>query len=338
MMSSAKSVRSDIICAINRDDSRRGLGRTTTPHAPIGPSHLLNDAANSLKESTRMSGTSLLRNPSQTFFKKEILPSSSDLSVEDGHHLQIIKPFELASVEGDTPLQDGKEAERGSSLDEEKNSTENQVDGAGNGEDKGSEKSDSGKSDCGSLDTGSNASLQTHPVEPSSPPTTPEDKDVVTAAGDRSPVCSPHEAESFSGTSSNIDFELEIFVDKEKASPREAENTVQTSEEKGDKGEGDAPDAAKEAEEPKERIRGASEGSHRTQGRDRNESEAQLLPSVLRSKEGGRARSSSVGHKVRFTGQCSFGESDNDPASVQDDSRASRRPGRRQKRKVHRSG
>ena len=336
MMSSAKSVRSDIICAINRDDSRRGLRRTTTPLTPIGSAHLLDDAADSLKESTRMSGTSLLRNPSQNFFKKEILPSSSDISVEDGHHLQIIKPIESASVESDIPWQDTRTAVKEHSLDENKIPTEHQIDGAENSEDKGSEKSDSGKSDCESLGTETNVSLETHPVEPSSPPTTPEDKDVTTAAGDG--ACSPREAESLSGTSSNIDFELEISLDKEKTSSKEVEQTAQASEEKGDAGEGDAPAAAKESEEPKERKRGSTEGPQRTHGKYKNGSEAQLLPSVLRSKEGGRARSSSVGHKVRFTGQGNLGEPDNVPASVQDDSHASRRLGRRQRRKVHRSG
>lgn len=336
MMSSAKSVRSDIICAINRDDSRRVLGRTTTPLAHNGPSHLLDDASGSLKESTRMSGTSLLRNPSQTFFKQEVLPSSSDITEEDGH-LQIIKPFEPASEEGDKPWQDEAAPVKESSINEDENLTQHQENSAENSDDKGSEKSDSGKSDSGSVDTGINLSLETQPVEPSSPPTTPEDnKDLTTAAAAELPARSPQEAECLSVNSSNIDFELEI---SERASPREAEEASQGSEEKDVEGEGDAPAAAEEGEEEKEQKRGSTEGPHRTNGKDGRGSEGNQLPSVLRSKEGGRARSSSVGHKVRFTGQCSLGESDNDPASgVQDDSRASRRQGRRHRSKVHRSG
>ncbi|MPC62781.1 hypothetical protein E2C01_056871 [Portunus trituberculatus] len=333
-MSSAKSVRSDIICAINRDDSRRILGRTTTPLVPNGPSHLLDDTAGSLKESNRMSGTSLLRNPSQTFFKKEVLPSSSDITVEDGH-LQIIKPFEPASEEGDKPWQDEAAPVKESSLNDDENLTQHQEPGAENSDDKGSEKSDSGRSDSGSLDTGPNLSLETQPVDPSSPPTTPEDKDVTTAAAGELPTRSPNEAECFSVTSSNIDFELEI---SERASPREAEEASQGSEEKDVEGEGDVSAAVKEGEEEREQKRGSKEDPHRTHSKDGKESEGHQLPSVLRSKEGGRARSSSVGHKVRFTSQCSLGESDNDPASgVQDDSRASRRQGRRHRSKVHRS-
>ncbi|XP_063886378.1 uncharacterized protein LOC135114406 [Scylla paramamosain] len=279
-------------------------------------------------------GTSLLRNPSQTFFKKEVLPSSSDITVEDGH-LQIIKPFEPASEEGETPWQDEAAPVKESSLNEDENLTQHQEDGAENSDDKGSEKSDSGKSDTGSLDAGTNLSLETQPVDPSSPPATPEDKDVTTAAMGGSPARDPHEAESLSVTSSNIDFELEI---SERASPREAEEASQGSEEKDAEGEGDAPAAAKEGEEEREQKRGSTEGPHGTHGKDGKGSEGHQLPSVLRSKEGGRARSSSVGHKVRFTGQCSLGESDNDPASgVQDDSRTSRRQGRRHRSKVHRS-
>lgn len=338
MSSSAKSVRSDIISAISRDDPRlRALGAGVSQHhVPLSHTHLLDDATHPLNGSVSMSGASLLRNPSQTFFRKEILPSSSELGVEES--LQTLQPepaVQPVSVKDNTSLQAAGTTAAGCLQDT--NSTKGQEEPPGSSEDRGSEKSDAGRSDCGSLETESSVSLQTQPAEPCSPPRSPEGRDVTPGADDSSPLPSLQEAQTLQGTTSNIDVDLEIFVDRGKTPPaNEPEETPTTpGQETSNKGEGDAPSASSENEEPRVRRRRSLEAPEHTL----KHNEDQQRPSVLRSGPGGRARSSSVGHKVRFTGQCSFGEANDDPDVAQDDSRAARRHGRRSRRKgMHRSG
>lgn len=331
--SSAKSVRSDIISAISRDDPRlRALGSSfSQQHAPLTHTRLLDDSITPLNGSVRMSGTSLLRNPSQTYFRKEILPSSSELGVEDS--LQQAQPLEPpakpVSVQDNTSLQD-KENLSGV-CPQDINPTEGQKEPPGSTENRGSEKSDAGRSDSGSLDTESSVSLQTQPVDPCSPPRSPEGRDVIPASDGPSRTPSPHEVQILQGTTGNIDVELEIFVDKSKSSPpNELEEKPMASREVSrHKGEATVPLASSD-EEPRVRRRGSLEAPQHTL----EHTEAQQKPSVLRSGPGGRIRSSSVGHKVRFTGQCSFGETNDGPDIAQDDSRAARRHGRRARRKV----
>lgn len=364
--SSAKSVRSDIISAISRDDPRlRALGAGVSQHhAPLGHTRLLDDASHQLNGRVSMSGTSLLRNPSQTYFRKEVLPSSSELGPEDSLHTPLQESkTELVSVQDNTSLQNtgptngqeeppasgedrGSEKNDGSSCENrgsEKNDggssegRDSEKNDAGGREDRGSEKNDASKSDSGSLDTESSVSLQTQPVEPCSPPGSPEERDMAPGAGAPSPTPNLQGVQTLHGTTSNIDVELEIFVDRGKTSPaNEPEGTPATpAEESRNKDEVDAPLASSEYEESRVRRRRSLEAPQHAL----KPNEAQERPSMLRSGPGGRARSSSVGHKVRFTGQCSFGEANNDPDLAQDDSRAARRHGRRSRRKgMHRSG
>lgn len=349
--SSAKSVRSDIISAISRDDPRlRALGAGVSQHhAPLGHIRLLDDASHQLNGSVSMSGTSLVRNPSQTYFRKEVLPSSSELGPEDSLHTPLQESkTELVSVQDNTGLQSTETVAAGCSQDTSpaKSQEEPPVSGedrgsennyGSNNEGRGFEKNDAGKSDSGSLDTESSVSLQTQPVEPCSPPGSPEERDMTPGVGPPSPTPNLQGVQTLQGTTSNIDVELEIFVDRDKTSPaNEPEGTPATpAEESRNKGEVDAPLPSSENEEPRVRRRRSLEAPQHAL----KSNEAQERPSMLRSGPGGRARSSSVGHKVRFTGQCSFGEANDDPDLAQDDSRAARRHGRRSRRKgMHRSG
>lgn len=351
--SSAKSVRSDIISAISRDDPRlRALGAGVSQHhAALGHTRLLDDAPRQLNGRVSMSGTSLLRNPSQTYFRKEVLPSSSELSPEDTLQAPLQESkTEVVSVQdntgpqntGPTNGQDEPSAsggDRGSQKNDGGGSEgrDSENNGGGGREDRSSEKNDAGKSDSGSLDTESSVSLQTQPVEPCSPPGSPEGRDMAPGAGTPSPTPNFQEVQTLQGTTGNIDVELEIFVDREKTSPaNEPEETpADPAEESRGEGEGDAPPAPSENEESRMRRRRSLEAPQHAL----KPNEAQERPSMLRSGPGGRARSSSVGHKVRFTGQCSFGEANNDPDLAQEDPRAARRHGRRSRRKgMHRSG
>lgn len=335
MSSSAKSVRSDIISAISRDDPRlRALGAGIPQHhVPLGHTRLLDDAAASLNGPVRMSGTSLLRNPSQTFFRKDILPSSSELGVEESLHTQLPEPApKPVSVQDDSNPQDAETTAEAHSQDsiptEHQEEPPDQEDPPVNNEDRGSERSDAGKSDCGSLDTESSVSLQTQPAEPCSPPRSPEERDVTPEAEGPPPSPSRHGIQTLQGTTGDIDLELEIFVDRGKTPPpSELERTAVTpGEESGHKVKAGAPIASSEDEEPRVTRRGSLEAPQHTDAHQR--------PSMLRSGPGGRARSSSVGHKVRFTGQCSFGETNGDPDLAHDDPRAARRHSRRPRRKV----
>lgn len=205
-------------------------------------------------------------------------------------------------------------------------------------EDRSSERNGAGRSDCGSLDTESSVSLQTQPVDPCSPPRSPEGRDVTPAADgpSRTPSpprpCSPLEVQTLQGTTGNIDVELEFFVDRGKLSPpNDPEGAAIAPREKSShKGKAGALLASSEDEEPRVRRRGSLEAPQHSL----EHAAGQQRPSMLRSGPGGRARSSSVGHKVRFTGQCSFGETNDDPDTLQDDSRAARRHGRRPRRKA----
>lgn len=395
MTSSARSVRSDIISAISRDGGgclrsvdEGGGGAEDSPlsHPPPPPKTAVTDSGGigggSQAPPVSMSATSLVRNPSHTYFKKEVLPSTTDLGiVEDfqpypNHQEEQTlnnpdPPDSSTSHPSEPPLPpaalDNKpngpvdtniiknQKEYGKNDDVEVGlrkqqqtpaPQQQQTEQQAQQQPTESVKGDSSQLDrdsgapCSS-DTDSRQSLQltvdsvtSQEVLQSSqtPGTVPSEE--ILGVDSHSPQAREVEEKSFPRTG-NLDIELELFLDKDpKEAPRSGSSDL--SERAAGGSESNSVESLKE--------RGRDKRSFTK--RETKDAHHYQRPSVLRSRDNDnndRVRSSSVGHKVRFTGQCSFGEADNEGKikslqHQQQPIRTSRSHSRRPKKKMERSG
>nr|XP_053643574.1 uncharacterized protein LOC128696360 [Cherax quadricarinatus] len=154
----------------------------------------------------------------------------------------------------------------------------------------------------------------------------------------------------FHSQTDNIDIELEIFIQNPEETP-ESQEVTSRDPAANTGGDGDCvSDEKADATQDVKSLQDSGIGSpsadslNATSSEDKNVSDEQLLTSVLRSRDGRKVRSSSVGQRVRFRGECCIAESCDTVASdtVASDTGRHNNPttsrrNRRNKRKIYRS-